>query len=106
MVIQIPPGKIEEVTEALADETMLVYLLVAEESSDEWATALVAEQDLVGVCPVRFEKRKDAKEWISKRGKVAAITNFDGSIRKLLTRAEALEEDSLQDALAEASADT
>lgn len=93
MPIEIPSQSLDSVRAALRDRTKLVYLVIAAADSSAWEIALAAEQDLAGVFSVRFQERKDAKEWIADKNIVAAAADWDGRIHAFLSAAQADDKD-------------
>lgn len=99
MQIEVPPHSLDSVRTALKDGNKLVYMVIAAADSSAWEIALAAEQDLAGVFPVRFQDRKDAKEWIADTNIVAAAADWDGRIHTFLSAAQADDKDFVEQIL-------
>ena len=99
MAIEVPSASLDDVRAALRDRTKLVYFVIAGVDSTAWAIAQAAEQDIPGACPVRFQNRQDAGEWIADVKNVAAVTGWDGKVCTSLTPDQAEDKDFVYNAL-------
>lgn len=102
MGLEIPPNTVDDLNAALRDQTKLVYLVNAAKSSGAWANALAAEQDLPGTAAFRAQNRQDVATWLKDTDKVAAIFDWKGNVKRLLTKAEAEDKDLVEQAISDA----